>query len=53
MAKNPPSNAGHVSSIPGGGTEIPHVVGQLSLTLQQRPVQPNKQTNKNKEYNGK
>ena len=34
--KNPPSNAGDVGSIPGGGTKIPHAGGQLSL----RAVEP-------------
>ena len=28
--KNPPSNAGDVSSIPGLGTKIPRATGQLS-----------------------
>ena len=28
--KNPPSNAGDASSIPGQGTKIPHAMGQLS-----------------------
>ena len=31
VVKNPPSNAGDVGSIPGGGTKIPHATGQLSL----------------------
>ena len=31
MVKNPPPNAGIVSSIPGGGTKISHATGQLSL----------------------
>ena len=30
VVKNPPSNAGDVGSIPGGGTNIPHAAGQLS-----------------------
>ena len=30
LKKNPPSNAGNVSSIPGQGTKIPHAVEQLS-----------------------
>ena len=30
VVKNPPSNAGDTGSIPGQGTKIPHVVGQLS-----------------------
>ena len=30
MVKNPPSNAGDTSSIPGGGIKIPHAAGQLS-----------------------
>ena len=52
VIKNPPSNAGDASSIPGRGTKIPHAVWHLSLgnaakeaqisqwgacTLQQRP----------------
>ena len=28
--KNLPSNAGHMGSIPGQGTKIPHAMGQLS-----------------------
>ena len=31
MVKNPPSDAGDMSLIPGQGTEIPHAAGQLSL----------------------
>ena len=31
MARNLPSNAGDVGSIPGEGTKIPYAVGQLSL----------------------
>ena len=31
VVKNPPSKAGDAGSIPGGGTEIPHAAGQLSL----------------------
>ena len=31
MVKNPPSNAGDVGLIPGQGSKIPHVAGQLSL----------------------
>ena len=27
---NPPSNVGDASSIPGQGTKIPHIAGQLS-----------------------
>ena len=30
VVKNPPSNAGDTGLIPGPGTKIPHVVGQLS-----------------------
>ena len=30
MVKNPPSNTGDAGSNPGGGTKIPHAVGQLS-----------------------
>ena len=31
MVKNPSSNAGDAGLIPGGGTKIPHAVGQISL----------------------
>ena len=31
VVKNLPSNAGDTDSIPGQGTKISHVVGQLSL----------------------
>ena len=30
LVKNLPSNAGDAGSIPGRGTKIPHVMGQLS-----------------------
>ena len=30
MAKDPPCNARDMGLIPGGGTKIPNVVGQLS-----------------------
>ena len=30
VVKNPPSNAGDMSSIPGRGTKIPHATAQLS-----------------------
>ena len=30
VVKNPPSNAGDVSAIPGRGTKIPHAAGQQS-----------------------
>ena len=30
VVKNPPSNAGDMGLIPGQGTKIPHVAGQLS-----------------------
>ena len=30
VVKNLPSNAGDMGSVPGGGTKIPHAVGQLS-----------------------
>ena len=33
MVKNPPSNAGDVSLIPGRGTKIPHVMEQLRFQL--------------------
>ena len=29
VVKNPPCNAGDVSSIPGQGTKIPHAIQQL------------------------
>ena len=32
VAKNLPSNAGDMGSIPGQGTKIPHTAGQLSST---------------------
>ena len=31
MTKNPPCNSGDAGSIPGWGTKIPRVKGQLSL----------------------
>ena len=31
VIKNPPSKAGDVGSIPGGGSKIPHAAGQLRL----------------------
>ena len=55
VAKNLPSNAGDMGSIPGQGTKIPHATGQLSPRptttesthrskrshmLQQRPLMP-------------
>ena len=30
LVRNPPSNAGNVGVIPGGGTKIPHAAGKLS-----------------------
>ena len=39
VVKNLPSNAGDVGSIPGGGTKIPHAMGQLSPC---DPTQPSK-----------
>ena len=38
--KNPPSNAGDMGSISGGGTKIPHAPGQLSLctATREKPV---------------
>ena len=38
VVKNLPSNAGDVGSISGRGTEIPHVVGKLSLHTATRKV---------------
>ena len=29
MVKKPPSNAGNVGSIPGGGTKIPHAAAKI------------------------
>ena len=41
MVKTLPSNSGDVGSIPGQGTEIPHVLGQLSLsTATTEPTHP-------------
>ena len=31
VVKNLPANAGHMGSIPGLGTKMPHIVRQLSL----------------------
>ena len=31
VVKNLPANAGHMGSIPGLGTKIPHIVRQLGL----------------------
>ena len=36
VAKNLPSNAGYVGSIPGWGTMIPHATGQLSPSTTSR-----------------
>ena len=33
VVKNPPSNAGDASSIPGQGTEVPQASGQLSVSI--------------------
>ena len=33
MVKNPPSNAGDVSLIPGEGTKILHALGQISVCV--------------------
>ena len=42
VVKNPPSNAGDLGSIPGGGTSIPHASGQLnSCTAITEPVRHN------------
>ena len=30
VVKNPPANAGDMGSIPGPGTKIPHVTGQMN-----------------------
>ena len=42
MVKNLPSNPGDTGSIPGGGTQIPHAMGQLSLytSTREKPVHP-------------
>ena len=41
MVKNLPSNAGDVGSVPGQGTEVPHVSEQLSLsTITTEPKHP-------------
>ena len=39
MVKNPPSNSGEAGLIPGWGTKIPHVAGQLSLYTTTREKQ--------------
>ena len=36
MVENPPCNAEDADSIPGQGTKIPHVAGQLSLHMATR-----------------
>ena len=40
IVRNPPSNAGDASSIPGQGTKIPHATRQLSLstTMGEKPA---------------
>ena len=41
MVRNPPSNAGHMGSIPSQGTKIPHAAGRLSLHATARePAHP-------------
>ena len=44
VVQNPPSNAGHVGSIPGGETKIPCATEQLSLQVatREKPAHPNK-----------
>ena len=41
VIKNPPRNAGDLSSIPVWGTKIPHAVEQLSLHATTEPTQCN------------
>ena len=44
VVKNPPSNAGDTSLIPGRGTRIPHATGQLSphaTTRERKPARHN------------
>ena len=36
MVKNPLSHAGDLGSIPGGGTEVSHAVGQISPSIATR-----------------
>ena len=38
VVKNPPSNAGDMSAIPGRGTKIPNARGQLSPHTTTRPA---------------
>ena len=40
IVRNPPSNAGDASSVPGQGTKIPHATRQLSLsaTMGEKPA---------------
>ena len=39
MVRNSPCNAGHMGSIPGRGTKIPHAAGQLSsLAMREDPT---------------
>ena len=49
VVKNPPSSAGGVGLIPGWGTEIPHVSGQLSpcATTTESSEEPVKAINNN------
>ena len=41
VIKNPPCNAGDLSSIPGWGTKIPYAVEQLRLHATTEPTQCN------------
>ena len=43
VLKNPSYNAGDAGSIPGGGTKIPHAVGQLNprATTREKPMHRN------------
>ena len=42
VVKNPPPNAGDMSSIAGWGTKIPHALGQLSLHVTRESMCHNK-----------
>ena len=47
VVKNLPSNAGDMGSIPGQGTKIPHVTGQLPsprATTREKPARHNERS---------
>ena len=52
MVKNPPSNEGDLSSIPGQGDKIPHAVEQPSLSASVK-TQHSQNLNKKERGSGK